>query len=656
MEKLSYDSISVGDIVDGVITKKKIFTDINNGRQYNRVYVKLNDYDNNFSSFIFNLHDLYYRNLDLNSLVKVKIIKKFIDKRQTKILNLAFIPNKKLLGLDINGILLKRQYKLNEHGKTIKDSKLFNFFHEFLNYCCLNFDVIIWTCCEEQNVEKNLFNRNDIIEILSQKASTQIAGRNSIVSDQKPLFLKEISKLNLILEKKYCLNYGSNILLIDNHEEKYENNEIGSGLIFNDEDVNEDFLSENGIFKQILDHYCNNNNNVIDISNQLLNDDNYKKHVWDNQNLSTTSSSNNNNLLISNSSSTLTSSFSNINYNLNNLKEKFIRNIVDEKQVNFNLCHNICPGIKAQNLNRSNYTKILNDTYLVCEKTDGVRFMLYMEDDESYLIDRALNFFKIEVSESFYTNSTILDGELVIQKHRDIYTLVYLIFDVVKFEGDETDSLNEGLNHRLSYLNKYFSSENSNITLNFVNTKPREFEIFNDIQVKRKEFYKLTEIQTICDRFEINDKDIKYTKDEITSNCDGLVFTPELKKYSEIGNVYKWKPKSLNTIDFKIDRNNFFEEKDEISLLISGKGIDTIFYNIKRSEKVIYQEIKEYFENENRDFLIVECSSNSNEWDIKSMRTDKSRSNNINTVLEIMNLLVLPLELEDIISYITINL
>ena len=644
MEKRSYDSLSVGDEVDGIVTRKHVGNI--NGMIYNRVHININNSDGSFNSFIFNLHDLYYENLNLKSKVKVKIIKKFTDKRNNKILNLAFIPNKKLLGLDLNGILLKRQY-INENGIRLKDSKPFNFVQEFLNYCCHNFDVIIWTCCEKKNVEYEFLESTDnkFISILSQNDSTRINGRNSVVSNEKPLFLKEISKLNNILGRNQGLYYGSNILLIDNHEEKYENNEIGSGLIFNDEDVNEDFLSENGIFKQILNNYCNNDNNVIDISNQLLNDDNYKKHVWDNQNLSTTSSSNNNN-----SSSTLTSSFSNINHQLNNLKEKFIRNIVDKNEdVEFNLHNNICPGIRAQNLSRANYTQILKDRYLVCEKTDGVRFMLYMEGGESYLIDRALNFFKIEVSNSFYTDCTILDGELVIQKQGEINTLVYLIFDVVKFEGEETDLLIQGLIHRLSYLNNYCSSD---ISLNFVNTKPREFENYNDIQVKRKEFYKLTEIQTICDRFEINDKDIKYTKDEITSNCDGLVFTPELKRYSEIGNVYKWKPKFLNTIDFKIDKNNFFDKQDEISLLISGRN-DSTFYNIKKNETHMYQEIKEYFENENCDFLIVECSINSNEWDIKSIRTDKSRSNNFNTVLEIMNLLLLPLELEDIISYIT---
>jgi hypothetical protein len=649
MENRSYDSLSVGDIVDGIVTRKQVFNF--NGINYNRVNININNSDGSFNSFIFNLHELYYENLNKNSQVKVKIIKKFIDKKKgAKILNLAFIPNKKLLGLDLNGILLKRQY-INDNGIRLKDSKPFNFVQQFLEYCCQNFDVIIWTCCERKNVEYEFLESTNMnfISILSQNDSTKINGRNSVVSNEKPLFLKEISKLNNILERNQGLNYGSNILLIDNHEEKYENNEIGSGLIFNDEDVNEDFLSENGIFKQMLNYYCDNDNDVINISNQLLNDDNYKKHVWDNRNLSTTSYSNNNN-----SSSTLTSSFSNINHQLNNVKEKFIRNIVDKNEdVQFNLHLNICPGIRAQNLSRANYTKILKDRYLVCEKTDGVRFMLYMEHDESYLIDRALNFFKIEVSDSFYTECTILDGELVIQKQGEVNTLVYLIFDVVKFDGEETDLLDQGLNHRLSYLNNYFPSD---ISLNFVNTKPREFENYNYIQVKRKEFYKLTEIQTICDRFEINDKDIKYTKDGITSNCDGLVFTPELKKYSEIGNVFKWKPKCLNTIDFKINKSNILDEQDEIHLLISGRT-DSIFYNIKKQETHMYQEIKYYFENENCNSLIVECSINSNEWDIKwdikSIRTDKSRSNSSNTVLEIMNLLLLPLELEDIKSYIT---
>lgn len=666
---LSFESLSVGNIFNGDIIIKKLINI--KGTEFKRVYVNIKDSDDTFTSFIFNLHELYYEKLEIRNTIKVKIIKKLVDKNNKNIVNLAYIPDKKLLGLDLNGILLKRKYESNKEFYHYKVSKPFNFFKDFLNYCCTNFDVIIWTCCEERNLEHDLLSDNNFIQILNQNSTTLVNGRSSVVSDKKPLFLKEISVLNNTLERNHCLHYDSNILLIDNHEEKFERNQNGSGLIFNENDIDENFLSENGLFRNILNYY-DNDDNVIDISSKLLDDNNYKKYIWSNQTLSRTSSTmsntcsnNTDKFLISNFSNTCNSStsFSNIrsfrdshiNYDSNNiLKEKFIKQVVNNDKVNTYLKYSNCPGIRAQNLTKVNYTQILNDKYLVCEKTDGVRFMLYMEDGDSYLIDRALNFFKIEVNKSFYKNCTILDGELVIQKHGGIDTLVYLIFDVVKFDGEETDSLKEGLYHRLSFLNGYFSSGNSDIILNFIDTKPREFINYNNIKIKKKEFCKLSEIETICDRFEYSEEDMIYTKDGITSNCDGLVFTPELKRYSEIGNVYKWKPKFLNTIDFKINKDNFLNEQDnQISLFTTSGKLDFKFCDIsKNNENPIYQDIRIFFERGNYD-LIVECSNNEKGWDIKSIRTDKSKSNSINTTFEIMNLLLNPLELNEIISYTT---
>jgi hypothetical protein len=64
----------------------------------------------------------------------------------------------------------------------------------------------------------------DLCFVWDQDKSTNLWPRSSIVNDKKPLFLKELSR---VWEAVPCFS-AVNTVLVDNHEEKFERNPLGT--------------------------------------------------------------------------------------------------------------------------------------------------------------------------------------------------------------------------------------------------------------------------------------------------------------------------------------------------------------------------------------------------------------------------------------------
>src|SRR4051794_28208603 len=104
-------------------------------------------------------------------------------------------------------------------------------------------------------------------------------------------------------------------------------------------------------------------------------------------------------------------------------------------------------------------------SYYVCEKSDGMRYLLYLTADHAgneihYLIDRkndywfipsgALHFPVPRDQQSFHTN-TLIDGELVFDKVPGGGTQPkYLVFDCMVLDGNSL--MNRTLDKRLAYF------------------------------------------------------------------------------------------------------------------------------------------------------------------------------------------------------------
>jgi len=163
--------------------------------------------------------------------------------------------------------------------------------------------------------------------------------------------------------------------------------------------------------------------------------------------------------------------------------------------------------------------------YVVCEKTDGERYLLYIEGERAYFIDRkgdvqvgTLNASmpmprtRLENNEA---QITLLDGERIGD--------MFLVFDALVVVG--RDVCGFPLTERLSYA------------LDVVRANPTK-----PLNMSMKDF------------FRISDMDFLWTKAMplLPHESDGLIFTPIHVPYSpgKCEALFKWKPETYNTIDF----------------------------------------------------------------------------------------------------------
>lgn len=77
------------------------------------------------------------------------------------------------------------------------------------------------------------------------------------------------------------------------------------------------------------------------------------------------------------------------------------------------------PGSNPVSLTKHNIKNLFNKDYLICEKTDGVRYFLFIVSNTTFLIDRNYDIFKNDMhiptidDLKIKQQLTLLDGELV---------------------------------------------------------------------------------------------------------------------------------------------------------------------------------------------------------------------------------------------------
>ncbi|KAI4835854.1 mRNA-capping enzyme subunit alpha [Plasmodium brasilianum] len=126
------------------------------------------------------------------------------------------------------------------------------------------------------------------------------------------------------------------------------------------------------------------------------------------------------------------------------------------------------PGSNPVSLTKHNIKNLFNKEYLICEKTDGVRYFLFIASNTTFLIDRNYEIFKndmhIPTIEDLKIKQqlTLLDGELVedtifnIKKGIEQKKVVYLIYDALFIQRKDITNL--------SYLERLTNAYNYVIT------------------------------------------------------------------------------------------------------------------------------------------------------------------------------------------------
>lgn len=264
------------------------------------------------------------------------------------------------------------------------------------------------------------------------------------------------------------------------------------------------------------------------------------------------------------------------------------------------------PGPQPISIERRHFPILRGGDYLVCEKTDGERYMMvaltYEGKRKCLFVNRAFNMFEVPINlkKSAY-DGTILDGEL--------YDDTLMVYDAVLISGQPV--WNKNLNERIEASRGLLKS--------IIYMKSDKYRL------KCKTFHQMKDFEKFMDEY------LPTVKQKI----DGLVFTPvnEPVRIGTHETMFKWKPLEKNTVDFLMKREptretpGFKPGPPAWRLYVQEKG--KMYFESEIPPNRIADE--PWFE----DGAIVECMYITWEeplwWKPIKRRTDKTYPNNRRT-------------------------
>lgn len=263
---------------------------------------------------------------------------------------------------------------------------------------------------------------------------------------------------------------------------------------------------------------------------------------------------------------------------------------------------NIFPGPQPISIERKHMQILRNESFWVCAKTDGVRYILacvaHNGNNYCFLINRKKDIFLLNFTmpvELFL--GTVLDGELV-KTHSGMYD--FLVYDCVIYNGiSMTQSPHS---ERIRVASQVCSS---------IVTQSSPFSLH------AKVFYDFKQMESYVDS----------VVPTLNHNTDGYIFTPETDpiRSGTHNNMFKWKEQSKNTVDFLVERNyNRTLQNPYMYVLKISKGRGCVVVH-----GACFQNPQQLDLHKN---AIVECEFNGqNTWSALLIRTDKSHANNFLT-------------------------
>lgn len=264
------------------------------------------------------------------------------------------------------------------------------------------------------------------------------------------------------------------------------------------------------------------------------------------------------------------------------------------------------PGPQPISIEHRHFPVLKGAEYLVCEKTDGERYMMvacmFEGKKKCIFVNRAFNMFEVPINlkKSAY-DGTILDGEL--------YEDTLMVYDAVWVNGESVWNLN--LMKRLEAARGIMKS--------IIYMKSDQYRL------KCKTFHQMREFGKFMDEY----------LPTVQQKIDGLVFTP-VNEPIRIGThetMFKWKPQEKNTVDFLMkwepsrETPGFKPGTPAWRLYVQEKG--KLFFE----SEIPFNRMEDepWFE----DGAIVECKYITHEepmwWRPLKRRTDKNYPNNRRT-------------------------
>ncbi|KAM7136061.1 mRNA-capping enzyme isoform 1-T1 [Molossus nigricans] len=306
-------------------------------------------------------------------------------------------------------------------------------------------------------------------------------------------------------------------------------------------------------------------------------------------------------------------------------------------------CHQFCgwegsgfPGAQPVSMDKQNIKLLEQNPYKVSWKADGTRYMMLIDGtNEVFMIDRDNSVFHVSNLEfpfrkdlRIHLSNTLLDGEMIIDRVNGQAVPRYLIYDIIKFNAQPVGDCD--FNVRLQCIEReIINPRHEKMKAGLIDKTQEPFSVRN------KPFF---DIYTSRKLLEGN-----FAK-EVSHEMDGLIFQPTGKyKPGRCDDILKWKPPSLNSVDFRLKITRMGGEgllPQNVGLLYVG-GYERPFAQIK-----VTKELKQY------DNKIIECKFENNSWVFMRQRTDKSFPNAYNTAMAVCNSISNPVTKEILFEFI----
>lgn len=345
---------------------------------------------------------------------------------------------------------------------------------------------------------------------------------------------------------------------------------------------------------------------------------------------------------------------------LRQLREAFAQLVIDASQTTENVNPNRFPGTMALTLSRRHLGMIAKNDYVVLEKSDGQRYMLFALPDMVFLVDRLMNFYVVDPNpDLFYPTTeidsferhdrTILDGELVHNQVTDKYE--YLIYDAVVIHG----------NVKVGQLD--FRGRMAQVELFVVSWRITTPYATGLLRLRVKDYFEKRDLRRLFNRIKKDDQgQYIYLNDDrrdgaICNENDGVIFTPVKMPYvvKNCDALLKWKPPHLNSVDFLLQLSPFNDprtQKPSCKAFIAYRGerSNTRLRQVHFPSKVKHEwakNIERYHDS------IVELSYDrmAGEWRYIRQRDDKKTANFSSTVIDTMESIAENMEREELVTF-----
>ncbi|KAM9778988.1 mRNA-capping enzyme isoform X2 [Syngnathus typhle] len=294
------------------------------------------------------------------------------------------------------------------------------------------------------------------------------------------------------------------------------------------------------------------------------------------------------------------------------------------------------PGAQPVSMDRENLSFLEQRPYKVSWKADGTRYMMVINGrDEVFMIDRDNTVFHIANLEfpfrkdlRVHLANTLLDGEMIIDKVNGQPVPRYLIYDIIKFNGQSVGQCD--FNRRLLCMEKEIISPRMEKMKTGQIDKTKE-----PFSVRNKPFFDIQASRKLLEG--------SFTS-QVSHEVDGLIFQPCGRyKPGRCDDILKWKPPNLNSVDFRLKITKVGGEgllPQTVGLLYVG-NYDRPFAKMKATK-----ELKLY------DNKIIECNFANNSWVFMRQRIDKSFPNSYDTAMAVCKSIQEPVTKKILLEYV----